>query len=446
LPAPLKLLFATRTSPFAGDSGSGTYVFDLLSYLRRAGFQIHVVWTEPPDLNPSRGWYTPPAESRPIFSLQILDTIRIGRRFWRPAVVWLPFKARAAHRIKSTLRLLGLWRDAPVARSIENPKSRIENPRAPSWGAPASAAETAFIHAAIARHRPDVVIANYAWISAAFNVDLRSSTSTAIGAPHAPLAVLTHDVRHRQLHLRDGIPLEVLDEHTPLSGELAQLAPADALIAIQSTEAAVFARHFPDKRIVSAPMSAALRPLPVPPAPVALFVGSGHGPNLTGLRWFLAHVWPDIRRELPAARLLVAGSICASVTETLPAGVEKLGRLPDLSTAYAQASVVIAPILQGSGIKIKILEALSFGRACVTTSVGAEGLETLRPALRVADTPETFTRDTLALLRDPALAIATAATLQDLAREHLSPETCYDPVARLLRELPARKSAASRSA
>jgi glycosyltransferase involved in cell wall biosynthesis len=449
--APLKLLFATRTSPFAGDSGSGTYVFDLLSHLRRAGFQIHVVWTEPPDLNPSRGWYTPPAESRHVFSLQILDTIRIGRRFWRPAVVWLPFKARAAHRIKSTLRLLGLWRDAPrPSLKTSTADVKLAPPKVPpSWGAPASAAETAFIHAAIARHRPDVVIANYAWISAAFssfNLNSPTSTGMAIGAPHAPLAVLTHDVRHRQLHLRDGIPLEVLDEHTPLAAELAQLAPADALIAIQSTEAAVFARHFTDKRIVTAPMSAALRPLPVPTAPVALFVGSGHGPNLTGLRWFLAHVWPDIRRELPAARLLVAGSICASVTETLPAGVEKLGRLPDLSTAYAQASVVIAPILQGSGIKIKILEALSFGRACVTTSVGAEGLETLRPALRVADTPETFTRDTLALLRDPVLATATAATLQDLAREHLSPETCYGPVARLLRELPTRKSAASRSA
>jgi glycosyltransferase involved in cell wall biosynthesis len=453
--APLKVLFATRTSPFAGDSGSGTYVFDLLSHLRREGFQIHVAWTEPPDLNPTRGWFTPPPESAAIFSLQIMDTVRIGGRFWRPSIVWLPFKARAAHRVKTALRFLGLWRDDSRPRAAAGSASaRVSQPSplnshvpaassAPAWGSAASSAETAFIHAAIARHRPDVVIANYAWLSPAVSSapSLNSHPSTLHSPP--PFAVLTHDVRHRQLHLRNGHPVEVLNEHTPLETELSQLAPADALIAIQSTEAAVFARHFSTKQVVTAPMSAALRPLPVPTAPVALFVGSAHAPNLTGLRWFLAHAWPGLRRDLPDARLLVAGSICASLTETLPPGVEKLGRLPDLSTAYAQASVVIAPILQGSGIKIKILEALSFGRAVVTTSVGAEGLEKLRPTLRVSDTPDAFARDTLALLRDPALAASSAAALQSLARDHLSPDACYGPVARLLRDLAARNFGSS---
>ena len=76
----------------------------------------------------------------------------------------------------------------------------------------------------------------------------------------------------------------------------------------------------------------------------------------------------------------------------------------------------------------------------MTTSVGAEGLEALRPGLRVADAADTFARDTIALLRDPALAASTAATLQDLAGKHLSPESCYGPVARLLRTLATENS------
>ena len=95
---------------------------------------------------------------------------------------------------------------------------------------------------------------------------------------------------------------------------------------------------------------------------------------------------------------------------------------------------MIAPILQGSGIKIKILEAASFGRACVTTSVGLEGLEALQPALRVADTPQTFADEVTTLL-----SASTAAQVGDqmlaLARAHLSVETCYNPAAELLRSL-----------
>ena len=216
--------------------------------------------------------------------------------------------------------------------------------------------------------------------------------------------------------------------------ELASLQSADALIAIQSAEARVFERLLPEKKVVVAPMPVRPQPLPVPKEPTVLFVGSQHGPNVAGLRWFIKDVWAHVRQNTPSARLLIAGSVCREFAAPQPEGVEVLGRLPDLASAYARASVVIAPILQGSGIKIKILEAASFGRACVTTSVGLEGLEALQPALRVADTPHSFADEVTALLSAP-----TAAQVGDqmlaLARAHLSVETCYNPAAELLRRL-----------
>lgn len=418
-----KILFVTRTSPFAGDSGSGAYVFSLLDYLSRKGFDIQVIWTTPPDLIPTRGWYSSPRMVRPVFRLEIMHMLRFSRHFWSPLVVWLPFKARLFHRVKTVMKTLYLWHPSPRSAA-----PAVAAPSANAWGSVASPAEETFIRDAIDRYRPTAVIANYSWLANAARVP---------GATVPAVVVLTHDVRHRQLKLHEGRTEEVQNGSPTPDEEAAQLAASDALIAIQSAEAAVFARLLPGKRIVTAPMAVAVQHLPHPGTPTALFVGSGHHANLTGLHWFLAEVWPRLRRELPGARLLVAGSICSHLNESLPDDVEKLGRLPDLTSAYLRAAVVIAPILQGSGIKAKLIEALGFCRPCVTTSVGVEGLEQFVPALRVADTPVAFAQETLAFMSDAGLVASTATRIEELARQHLSPPVCYDSVVALLREVSA---------
>lgn len=422
-----KLLFATRTSPFAGESGSGTYVADLLDYLSTQGFRIRVVWTNPPDLLPTRGWYTPPANGTANFSLEIADMIKVGSRYFRPSVVWLPIKAYAFHLIKTGLRTVGLWRRAePVRTGNASPVYAV-------WGADASPAEMLAIRTAIARWRPDVVVANYAWMAPAIR---------PVEARTPKFAVLTHDVRHRQLHLQDGRLSEKLGEHMSLHDERRMLASADALVAIQQPEAAVFAKMLPGKKVLTAPMSVRPQSLSQNTEPVLLFVGSDHGANRDGLQWFLREVWPTVHREVSGARLLIAGGIGRVIPDDLPSGVTKLGRVPDLASAYAQASVVIAPIFQGSGIKIKLLEAIGFGRACVTTSVGFEGLEALREELHVADTATAFARATIQLLRDPTEAARRGAALQEKARVHLSREACYQPLARELHALATKNFSA----
>lgn len=421
--APIKVLIATRTSPFAGESGSGAYVFDVMSFLARKGFKLHVVWTQPPDLAPGAGWYVQPAASRNVCSLEIAGTLRIGRRFWQPDIVWLPAKARASHVVKTSLQRLGLWRRRQLYLSPRvEPKPVTE----PKWGSAATTVETICVRRAISRWRPDVVLANYAWMA---------PTVRPYGMSTPPFAVLTLDVRHRQLHLRDGRVYEELGEHTSIHDERQALATADAVIAIQKTEAAVFSRLLPNTPVITARMSAAPCLLPLPSKPTLLFVGSGHAANVAGLGWFLNQVWPLVLREVSAASLFIAGGICSLLKEALPDGVIKLGHLGDLSPAYAQSSIVIAPLLQGSGLKIKILEAISFGRACVTTSVGAEGLEDVLPALCIADKPVEFANAMITLLSDPVLAAATRESLLARARAHLSPESCYTPLVDLLRSL-----------
>jgi glycosyltransferase involved in cell wall biosynthesis len=87
------------------------------------------------------------------------------------------------------------------------------------------------------------------------------------------------------------------------------------------------------------------------------------------------------------------------------------GLVPDVTPYFEQAAVVVAPIRQGSGTRLKVLEALGRGKAVVATSVAAEGLD-LRPGvdLEIADDPEAFARACAHLLADPAARRELGAT------------------------------------
>jgi succinoglycan biosynthesis protein ExoO len=156
-----------------------------------------------------------------------------------------------------------------------------------------------------------------------------------------------------------------------------------------------------------------------------LFVGSNTAPNVEGLRWFLECVWPDILLQEPQTRLDVVGTVCAAVSAN-PKGVTLRGLVDDLAPFYASAGIVISPLRQGSGLKIKLVEALRFGKAAVVTSTTLQGVEAmLGAAVRRADTPEAFCDAIVHLQRDPAARAVLAQAALDAAVQFLSPEVCH---------------------
>ncbi len=99
-------------------------------------------------------------------------------------------------------------------------------------------------------------------------------------------------------------------------------------------------------------------------------------PNQEGLRWFLLKIWPRIHRQFPALRLHVAG-------RNMPEWLAKI-KLPNLvvegevehaRTFIARHSIMVVPLLSGSGMRAKILEAMALGKVVLTTSIGLEGIE-----------------------------------------------------------------------
>jgi polysaccharide biosynthesis protein PslH len=165
-----------------------------------------------------------------------------------------------------------------------------------------------------------------------------------------------------------------------------------------------------------------------PTEPVALFVGSyRHRPNLHGLHWFVARVWPAVVAAVPDARLDVVGpGMPEEDRRRLAAvpGVHLVGWVDDLRARYHGAQLFVNPIHSGGGMRGKVLEALACGRALVSTRMGLEGIEVEHEThCLVADDAPGFAAAVVRYLRDPALRRAHGAAGRRVV------ERRYDPAA-----------------
>ena len=122
------------------------------------------------------------------------------------------------------------------------------------------------------------------------------------------------------------------------------------------------------------------------------------------------------------------------------------GWVPEMQPWFDRASVVLVPIRSGGGTRLKVLDGLASGRAMVTTSAGAEGVD-LRDGEHalVADGADAFTAATVGLLRDADLRARLGAAARRLAEERYDWAALGDRLERALVELVRGGSASARS-
>jgi glycosyltransferase involved in cell wall biosynthesis len=263
------------------------------------------------------------------------------------------------------------------------------------------------------------------------NVEFSLWRQRALIAPAAERAALLHEAdRTRRAEIRAWARSDVL----------AAVADEDRQV-IESTMPTKPVRLVPDGVDHLAGRGAACDPAVVPDTPHVVFVGNfGYEPNVDAARFLCREVMPRVVMRVPDARLLLVGASPPPAVvelEDCHPSVRITGPVPDVTPFLVRADAVVCPLRIGGGVKVKMLEALSLGKAIVATSVAAQGIPDADHACAIADDPATFADAVVMMLTDAdlrrtyeqrATRVATALPTWDAAAADLM--TCY---ARLVR-------------
>lgn len=224
----------------------------------------------------------------------------------------------------------------------------------------------------------------------------------------------THDVfsnRHK-LYLEKGVRPQWFS--TSEKEEKRAIERADLIFSIQDEERDFFMKLTRKPVITIGHFVQLKSPLKNKMSHKILYVASKNPINLQSIEWFISEVFEKVRLIVPDSELIIAGNIC----ETLPDvdGITKLGIVDHLESAYEIADVVVNPMLYGSGLKIKNVEALGFSKPLVTTPAGSDGMVNVSGyAFLVAEDPEEFAKHVIKVLTDGSLNSALAQRAYEFA-------------------------------
>jgi Glycosyl transferases group 1 len=275
----------------------------------------------------------------------------------------------------------------------------------------------------------------------------------------SPVACITHFVRTARV--LDGLPDDCLklidtidiqhlrgDDAARNGGvytgpqwsreeEAGELNRAGVLMAIQELEAATLREMCPERNVVTVGHSVAVEP----PAdavqpPEVLCVGNAYAPNVEGLSTFLDESWESIRAAIPDATLHVCGRVCDAVAP-VPKDVVLHGVVDDLKPYYRRAAVVINPVPYGTGLKIKTVEALGFGKAVVSTSAGVLGISghDTNP-VQVVDSSADMARSVIDIVGNREIRRDWESKAHQFAQNNLTMERVMEPLLKVLNDRP----------
>ena len=260
----------------------------------------------------------------------------------------------------------------------------------------------------LAAHARDYGVILLAWS----NVARRFIDAARHAAPGAFVVYDTHDVNHvreyrearttgNQNTLRRALRTRAIEAHA--------MQVADLTLAVTAADASTLGALAPAARlaVVSIWWEPAQATESSPPVPTLLYAGNyGSTPNHDAALQLAREILPRVHARRPDARLILAGSDpSAPITDLAGPSVAVPGWMPDLAPVFAGASVFVAPMRFGSGLKGKMLQAMAHGLPIVASTVAAEGIGLSDGVdFLEADTPDAAAAAVLRLLEDAPLA------------------------------------------
>lgn len=289
-------------------------------------------------------------------------------------------------------------------------------------------------NALLKKLQPKIVIVEY--------VTLAYLVADQASRVDATYAVDTHDIlSSRCEQFRD----HGFDHWVELTAEeeSAALRLFDLVIAIEAEEAVRFGELVDDQRLVviaGHPVAGHVCPPATASDDVTVgYFASDNAANRHALAWFFENVWPEVHRKLPQVEFLIAGTIGETLRgEALPDQVTLLGSVDQPIDFYRAVDVVVNPIQFGTGLKIKNLEALAFGRPLVTTAHGGAGMSDSEFATLpcyISDSAEAMAAQLIQVCADGELRSRTSAESADFVSQQLTPEKVFGPLLKRLKNL-----------
>lgn len=313
------------------------------------------------------------------------------------------------------------------------------------------------------------VAAGRPWVNRAFHPELlRAATSavtegdwdiiqaeTILGGQHLPLHLPAPSVLiatdclsagyHGEIWRVKRSPKELINKHKIAWMERSILRRFDRVLAISEPDVEALRALAPGTRVDV--LRAGVNLDQFQPADDAaeeeglvVFTGAmDFAPNIDAMEWFAGEVWPAVRRACPQARLAIVGRDPVDAIRALgerDASITVTGRVPHIEEWMARASVIVAPIRFGSGMKNKVLEGAAVARAMVSTAKGIENIE-LEPGRDVllADTAEDFAGAVVRLLGDRELRRSLGRSARRVVEERYDRDAQAETLWRVYQEL-----------
>jgi polysaccharide biosynthesis protein PslH len=158
---------------------------------------------------------------------------------------------------------------------------------------------------------------------------------------------------------------------------------------------------------------------------LVVFVGAmDWEPNVDAVEYFCGQVWPAIKKSIPAACFRIVGRNPGRRVQKLASdSIEVTGSVPSVQGHLQEAAVVVVPLRIGGGTRLKIYEAMAMGKAVVSTSIGAEGLDVHDGQdIVLTDRADAFAEAVKTLLQDVELRGRYERAAANLARQYDWPE------------------------
>lgn len=273
----------------------------------------------------------------------------------------------------------------------------------------------------LSRRRPDVAICDF--LDAAINFPGRTTV---------PSVLFQHNVeseiwRRHASNGSSGIKNLVyrMEFSKMLRYEQQALARFDHVIAVSDHDRKIMSAWTAPERISVVPTGVDTELFSpgssIQDKPLVLFVGAmDWEPNVDAVKYFSAEIWPSILGEVSQARFRIVGRNPDRRVKALESScIEVTGRVPSVVDHLREAAVVVVPLRVGGGTRIKIYEAMATGKAVVSTTVGAEGLDVHNGRdIVLSDEPREFAAAVIRLLKNHEVRQCLGTSAAALARNY----------------------------